>query len=569
MFLLPDELFVSEAFLVALGRPADPAGYLAYLRALRAGLTRVRLVSDLLRSSEGQALRSVYGGPGVATDLWPEQKPRRRHGLRAPSDKELFELRPDVLAMACRDFFGSDVTNAVGTLEERVRHVRKATPWRQRCWPALRSWKPTPNERRKPVVDARQPTWTAVLPPLDDVVFVTIATASYMPFVRVLMASLRHHHPNAGRVLLLVDERLPTDSAVDACVVPASSMELPNFDDMTMRYDVVELSTALKPYVVRWLFQQTGARRIIYLDPDTRCEAPLDEALALLNGSASVVLTPHLTEPLPADDGMPDDHTVLRSGVFNLGFAGFARCSETLGFLDWWAARLATGALVDFANNLFTDQRWCDLAPAFLSRLHVLRSVGYNVAYWNLPHRRIERDGKRWTVNGQALVFFHFSGVDPDSPGAVSKYQSRPLVAEQPALEALFADYAGAVHASGWDTDKKIMWRYGTEDGVDLSPTLRTLYRLKHPKPTLASRLESTREMLDDCMIDSSTGLSPLMRSLHGLRSDLRVHFNLAHAQGRRAYSGWFWAVGTVEHGLGSIMRRHHADAEAFSAGRP
>jgi hypothetical protein len=74
---------------------------------------------------------------------------------------------------------------------------------------------------------------------------------------------------------------------------------------------------------------------------------------------------------------------------------------------------------------MFTDQRWMYLAPVFVPDPLILRHPGYDVAYWNLPHRDIRRreDGT-WLVNGQPLVFFHFSGIDPEDPSVFSRHQN-------------------------------------------------------------------------------------------------------------------------------------------------
>ncbi len=67
---------------------------------------------------------------------------------------------------------------------------------------------------------------------------------------------------------------------------------------------------------------------------------------------------------------------------------------EARHLLEWWSARCLTQCRVDIARHLFTDQRWMDLAPSFVSRCHILRHPGYNVAYWNLAHRRVQRDAE-------------------------------------------------------------------------------------------------------------------------------------------------------------------------------
>ncbi len=57
-------------------------------------------------------------------------------------------------------------------------------------------------------------------------------------------------------------------------------------------------------------------------------------------------------------------------------------------FIDWWADRLRQFCYDEVPNGLFTDQRWVDLAPAFFDDIAIVRDPQYNVATWNLTHRR-------------------------------------------------------------------------------------------------------------------------------------------------------------------------------------
>ena len=65
------------------------------------------------------------------------------------------------------------------------------------------------------------------------------------------------------------------------------------------------------------------------------------------------------------------------------------------------------------------------------------------MAYWNLHERNLGKNSLgQWIVNGQfPLVFFHFSGISPDSETVLSKYQNRFLLANRPDLVELFQQY--------------------------------------------------------------------------------------------------------------------------------
>ncbi|MDO8325092.1 MAG: hypothetical protein Q7T23_19390, partial [Phenylobacterium sp.] len=163
---------------------------------------------------------------------------------------------------------------------------------------------------------------------------------------------------------------------------------------------------------------------------------------------APLVLTPHMTRPLRGNAN-PNDHVILTSGAYNLGFMAVRDEPQIEALLDWWAEKLEFDCRVDFAAGLFTDQKWMDLAPGLVSDLALLRTPALNLAYWNLEGREVSRGADGWRVDGESLGFSHFSGFDPARPELLSKHQDRIKVAPGSALADLLKDYAGAMLRNG------------------------------------------------------------------------------------------------------------------------
>ncbi|HMP63286.1 MAG TPA: hypothetical protein PKA17_09455, partial [Phenylobacterium sp.] len=209
-----------------------------------------------------------------------------------------------------------------------------------------------------------------------------------------------------------------------------------------------------------------------YLDPDICVYAPLAQVRGALK-RAPLALIPPLTRPL-AGEASPNDLTILTSGGFNLGFMAARREAEIFALLDWWADKCRFDCRVDFRHGLFTDQKWMDLAPGLVSDLAVLRDPGLNTAYWNLEGRTLTRGGAGWQVNGQPLGFFHFSGFDPKSPGALSKHQDRIVTPPGSPLAELLADYAEALLENGHGRASLIPYAYGRfPSGRRVTPAMR------------------------------------------------------------------------------------------------
>ena len=219
------------------------------------------------------------------------------------------------------------------------------------------------------------------------------------------------------------------------------ALGIESFDHMAAMYDVLELSTAVKPWLLAHLMKERGAERLLYLDPDIRLYDPLDEVDALLKDH-SLVVTPHLSEPMPRDGGKPSERDILESGSYNLGFLGIADRPESHRLLDWWSERLATDCIVEPSQALFVDQRWMDLAPGLVERFHVLRDPGYNVAYWNLAGRKVRRVRRRLRGERAArCASFTSRALTPRVPDRLSKHQDRIKLGAEPVLRELCDGY--------------------------------------------------------------------------------------------------------------------------------
>src|SRR5205823_2815213 len=199
--------------------------------------------------------------------------------------------------------------------------------------------------------------------------------------------------------------------------------------------------TAVKPSLLLLLMERYQEEEVLFLDPDILVMRPLVELAGPL-ASASIVLTPHTLRPLPLDGRRPGDQEFLLSGAYNLGFLGLRKCDETREFLHWWEDRLRDGgSLIDVPRGLMTDQKWVDLVPSYFPSTVILRDDTYNVAYWNLHSRKLEKRGERFLVNGRPVTFFHFSNFDPMKPSVLSKDQNREQVRPGTALAELLQLY--------------------------------------------------------------------------------------------------------------------------------
>lgn len=314
----------------------------------------------------------------------------------------------------------------------------------------------------------------------------TIVASNYLGMARVLAESFVHEHPDDTFVILVVDD-LPVEHMVDADapfeLVRLADLPLarPDVDLMRTIYEVMELSTAVKPSFLKLLLDDDPIA--VYLDPDIYVYGPFGDLVEPAT-SDGIVLTPHVLEPIPRDGLSPDERIIMQSGIFNLGFIAVSR--GTSDFLEWWQQRLLVDSVSDVEANLFTDQRWIDWVPA-LWGCHVCRHPGMNIAWWNVHERRLTvaaetgADGvETITAGGEPLRFVHFSGFDPRRPDVISKHSPRPRTgsSEGTAFRALADRYGDELRANGHDEQSTVPYEWSTtEHGADLSPLIRGIVR--------------------------------------------------------------------------------------------
>ncbi len=311
---------------------------------------------------------------------------------------------------------------------------------------------------------------------MSEVHCFTSATFAYLDRVRVLAETLPSHHPEWVFWLCLVNSEPPEfvfDRAQEGIdrVVRIVELGIPDLCRWMFMHDVVELCTAVKgPMLCKLL--DSGTRKVVYLDPDIAVLESLSPIEALLD-RYDVVFTPHQLEP-EADYQAICDNEIgsLKHGVYNLGFFAVANTAEGKRFAAWWRDRLLQFCFDDIPSGLFTDQRWCDLVPAFFSNVHVLRNSGYNVASWNLSRRpiSIEKDGSL-RAGGQPLRFFHFTKITWVGELMLERYANDRIEVFE-----LIQWYRRrlAAHALAGLPDK--WWAYGTfADGAPIAREHRRL----------------------------------------------------------------------------------------------
>ncbi len=395
----------------------------------------------------------------------------------------------------------------------------------------------------------------------------TVVAKSCLSFARVLAASFAEHHPDIPFFVLLADE-------VERCFDPAAEafellqlgeLAIPHLERFRFRHLQQPLSYAAAPFLVEHLFDR-GYERVLFLKQESLVVGDLAPLFDRLEGSP-IVLTPHLVEPLSGAGAAVRELNVLLSGSFNLGVLGVSAAPEGRRFLAWWEDRVLHHCRHAVGEGLHYEQRWIDLVPALFAGASIVRDPGANVGHWCLPEREVEvRDGAVW-AGGERCSVFRFSGFDPETPEAVTRYSNRLRRADLGPAAQVFTRFLGLLAAVGHGETRAWPYSYGRFDnGVEIPEISRRIYDgLGEAVEAFGDPFHSEGERSYFRWLNQPVDGTPrhgpaitrLWYGIHGLRPDVQAAFPDPLGRNRLAFRRW-----TTEHGA-----REHSIPEAFSMG--
>jgi hypothetical protein len=301
---------------------------------------------------------------------------------------------------------------------------------------------------------------------------------NYLPKARILARTLKQFHPD-WHFILVVSEPLhesirPDEEPFDR-IVTIQDLDIQGLPAWIFKHTIMEICTAVKGPAARYILKTTQAEKLIFLDPDIAVFDSLQEISDLLD-TYPIILTPHQTKPESNNlDVLYNEVCFLKHGVYNLGFFAVRNKGQGKTFIDWYCDRLTHFCYIDFDWGLYTDQRWCDLAPVLFDQLYILRDPGYNVARWNLSQRTLTQNKKgMYLIDGKPLRFFHFSGYDSGQ----GMMEIKRYVEEDHVLHTLWDWYDQQLLTDGQESLGNVPWRYSFfSSGNRVGPEMNRLYR--------------------------------------------------------------------------------------------
>jgi hypothetical protein len=297
----------------------------------------------------------------------------------------------------------------------------------------------------------------------------TLCSANYLAHAKALGDSLMEHNPEYQFVIGLVD-RLPVEIKPTYWhpyeLIAVEDLAIAAFGEMSRKYSVVELNTAVKPFYIEHLYRRNPeVEAVIYFDPDILVCGSLKPLLEKLR-NYNIIVTPHSCTFDGSQTNIFYEIGMLSTGIYNLGFIATSRTDTTFAFLNWWEKRLQDYCYYRAGTGMFVDQIWLTLAPLYFAGVYVEKDPGYNVCYWNHFERHISQVNGRYLVNGQhPLVFYHFSSYDPTTPDRIARrVQSRTTsFSERPDLKPIYDDYRDRLMSRDYTGISSLKCSFGRE----------------------------------------------------------------------------------------------------------
>jgi hypothetical protein len=239
--------------------------------------------------------------------------------------------------------------------------------------------------------------------------FCTVMDRNYLTRGLALYTSLRRHCPSFDLFVLCMDRAtfdtlqgltlhgmkpVPFDDVADEALLQASK-------GRTMK----ELSATCKSFFALWLLRRHPAIECLsFLDGDLFFFSNPAALLDHMEG-ASVAMTENRFPARLEPDSSRD------YGVFNSGWVCFRRDARGLACLADWCGRCLEWCFDRVEDGKYGDQKYLEDWPRRFDGIVVLKHKGANLAPWNVEDYSVSRRQGLVLVDGDPVIFYHFSGL--------------------------------------------------------------------------------------------------------------------------------------------------------------
>jgi hypothetical protein len=224
------------------------------------------------------------------------------------------------------------------------------------------------------------------------------------------------------------EERVVTIPLAD---VHAYEPRLPSLRETRKPWEFI--ATHKAPFMAYVLNERGPFAWASFIDSDTAVYHSLDPIFNELN-SASIGLSPHRFV-----EGSPH---ARRYGLYNAGFLCFRNDENARRCLqDWTNDCIAWCHATVLPDGRFMNQGYLTTWPKRYQGVKEISHPGVNLAPWNLARHQIYFNAGNIQVDGNPLIFFHFSGLRRQPDGSWSSQHHNNSWHHPEAKEHLYKPY--------------------------------------------------------------------------------------------------------------------------------
>jgi hypothetical protein len=239
--------------------------------------------------------------------------------------------------------------------------------------------------------------------------FATLFDKNYLPQGLALHQSLQERVSDESRLFVLalddeVSRYFAENNPGDPVVFPLADVEaaFPELLQAKANRTAVEYYFTLSPYLPLYIFRKYDeVERITTLDADIYFFDDPGRIFDAYPGT-SVLITPHrFSRHL--------SHLEIY-GRYNVSFQSFRRDKRGLACLEQWRRDCFGWCYdrLDDGNRRFADQKYLDSWKEMFPGVEEITLPGTGLAPWNLADHTVSAEGKRFLVDGEPLIYYHF-----------------------------------------------------------------------------------------------------------------------------------------------------------------
>jgi hypothetical protein len=311
---------------------------------------------------------------------------------------------------------------------------------------------------------------------MNNVIF-TICAKNYLAQAYALGESIKDNEPKTDFFIIVTDLDTNTNTNNDFIHISPNILIDINLDDLAFKYNVIEYSTAIKPFFIDYFFNKKYDK-VVYLDPDMYIYNNLSLIYNNLN-TYDFIITPHIRKPYVEFNGSTSEEEILFVGIYNLGFFAISNSSNGNTFIQWWKEKLRDQCYADKFDALHVDQRWIDFLPSFFpENVLIEKSATINMASWSIHEVDFKETNGNYYIDDYPLIVYHFSGIDILDNNNINKKQTKYNLSNKPEYKSLYMNYRATVINLNFEYFNKLSYSFDYfQNGVFIDAYLRRIYR--------------------------------------------------------------------------------------------